>query len=146
MYISCSLPSPFKFWKTCCFFLQTYRFTTSEQVRQHCYASMTSRRSCLQTDLVAIQSFKSQMCTDSCPWCSAVTCLACLLLQRAATPRARVPAGSGGRRSPPMPSGFALGMWVQPRALLTSDIVLVLVVRCLLFLGSVGLIVAQDFS
>jgi hypothetical protein len=33
--------------------------------------------------------------------CSAVTCLACLTLQRASTPRARVLAGSGVRRSPP---------------------------------------------
>jgi hypothetical protein len=42
----------------------------------------------------------SPMCTASCPLCSAVTYLVCLLLQQASTQHARVLAGSGVRRCP----------------------------------------------
>jgi hypothetical protein len=43
----------------------------------------------------------SLMWTASCPTCSAVTCLACFPLQRASTPPAQAPAGTGARCSPP---------------------------------------------
>jgi hypothetical protein len=66
------------------------------------------------------------MCTASCEWCSAVTCLSCLLLQRACTPHARVPAASesGVRRSPPLKfrtrhMGAAMG-FVRVRGYLSS--------------------------
>jgi hypothetical protein len=46
----------------------------------------------------------SQMCTTSWQWCSAVTCLACVLLRRASTPRARVPVDQV--RPAALPRGF----------------------------------------
>jgi hypothetical protein len=46
------------------------------------------------------EPFASPTCTASCPWCSAVTYRACLRLQRASTPHARVPTGSRGRCRP----------------------------------------------
>jgi hypothetical protein len=42
----------------------------------------------------------SSMCTASYPWCSAVTYLVYSPLQRASTPNAQVPAGSGVHRCP----------------------------------------------
>jgi hypothetical protein len=75
----------------------------------------------------------SPMSTASCLWCSAVTCLACLPLQRASTPHARVPAASGARLCPHQRfhirlAGAAVGIVCVGRRL-GSDCVLPSVVR-----------------